>query len=997
MAMFHFRIKSDKKPNGSKVSAVKHVEYINREGTFAHEEHWEETNKFVGNFISTAKMPNALNGLNTLLYKTDDFGSIKNSERGIEVTENFSPTTISIALMLAAETMGHQPLIINGTPDFHKTVLEVAFQDNLPISFQDKLMQRAFEQKKVDRENERKNFVAKGGRIITKRPKYPSYIFPAHAQTLEEAKKAGTSQLRSICDLKRLPEPSQNDFALPDSQIRDLEEWTKESYSRVLWDFSAERRNLARLTNLALLTANKILENIREAQESAVSHVEYINREKAYEKRGGCIFHAHHVPKWAHDDPKKFFQAADKYEGVGNRRYVEIEFALPNELKTVEQYRHIIDAFIAKHLSNHYYAYAIHNKIGVMSEGQHHPHVHIMFSERLIDDVEKKKERSARSFFLYPARKKKDGSEPSFEEKWKRGAPKDRKWCSHQYVRQMRADFAQIQNEVLAQNGFSIRVDHRSLVAQKEEAEQNGDSSLARLFSRIPEKYIGLIGNQEDDEPRLKRLKKFRALRKQHFDLVMQIDAMKTEAAELEIKDAVQLASSHAKSLMDSKEYSAQKFVSPHLTALKQKMLTALAEVNKWKRIIISQHDAQEQAKLEYMSKAERELWLRYFETLAQKKHLEEFLKTLSKPDEKRKDELKVYEDVISGVKAKIFSLFSALLKMKKSIEEIQQRLTSPEFKNNILLVMHQILQSNTYARKMLRRASTELDKAVNELRNELFAQTIEEPQTSFKTREVYNLIRRQYLAPKKEYEDTFADKFAVRRQVISPGRAISMAKNIFVHSDFKRLREAIRRYKKDEQRLAQKFRAYSQEEKKFKAQDWSVFPRSTFLQAQYYLTKQRTMLELEKNRLDQIKLSLQNKQNELETLCQPHEAKRKIEQIAAGILRKNFRFVRQLEEIETREKELIPRINHVKEQMNALEERLACDKINNRYRVTCSDTLPPSKAASIIADAILFDPQAVQLVARLDGKFLEMEKDWEMMSEFDKDELIRKKIIREL
>ena len=532
------------------------------------------------------------------------------------MTENFSHTTISIALMLAAETMGHQPLIINGTPDFHKTVLEVALQDNLPITFQDKLMQRAFEQKKVDRENARKKFGALGGRIITKRPKYPPHISPAQAKTLEEAKKAEISQLRSICDLKRLPEPSQNDLALTDSEIKDLEEFSKESYSRVLWDFSAERRNLARLT------ANKILENIREAQESAVSHVEYINREKAYENRGGCIFQAHHLPKWAHDDPKKFFKAADKYEGVGHRRYVEIEFALPNELKTVEQYRQIIDAFIAKHLQDHYFAYAIHNKIGVMSDGQHHPHVHIMFSERLIDDVEKKKERTAKSFFLYPARKKKDGLEPSFEEKWKRGAPKDRKWCNRQYVRQMRADFAQIQNEVLERNGYSIRVDHRSLEAQKEEAEKKGDSSLARLFSRVPEKYIGLIGSQEDDEPRLERLKQFRALRKQHFDLVMKLDAMTKEADELEVKDAVQLSSTVAKSLMDSEEYERQKFVSPHLAALKSKMLTAVAQVNRWKRFIISQHDAQEQAKLEYMTKAERKIWLNYFHSLAQKKTL---------------------------------------------------------------------------------------------------------------------------------------------------------------------------------------------------------------------------------------------------------------------------------------------------------------------------------------------------------------------------------------
>ena len=55
MAMFHFRIKSDKKPNGAKVSAVKHMEYIKREGTFAHDEHWKQTKKFVGNFITIAQ------------------------------------------------------------------------------------------------------------------------------------------------------------------------------------------------------------------------------------------------------------------------------------------------------------------------------------------------------------------------------------------------------------------------------------------------------------------------------------------------------------------------------------------------------------------------------------------------------------------------------------------------------------------------------------------------------------------------------------------------------------------------------------------------------------------------------------------------------------------------------------------------------------------------------------------------------------------------------
>ena len=55
------------------------------------------------------------------------------------------------------------------------------------------------------------------------------------------------------------------------------------------------------------------------------------------------------------------------------------------------------------------------------------------------------------------------------------------------------------------------------------------------------------------------------------------------------------------------------------------------------------------------------------------------------------------------------------------------------------------------------------------------------------------------------------------------------------------------------------------------------------------------------------------------------------------------------------------------------------------------------NELTAIIADALLGEPYAIQLVARFDGNNLEMEKDWEMMTEFDKDEIIRKKIIREL
>jgi len=145
----------------------------------------------------------------------------------------------------------------------------------------------------------------------------------------------------------------------------------------------------------------------------------------------------------------------------------------------------------------------------------------------------------------------------------------------------------------------------------------------------------------------------------------MKIDAMTKEANELEVKDAVQLSSTGAKSLMDSKEYKSQEFVSKYLLEMKNKMLTLVAEVNKWKRVIIFQHDAEEQAKLEYMTKFEQELWQRYFKTLTQKKRLEEFLKTLKQPDESDKKATRAYEDVVSGIKSKIYTLFIVSLKIK--------------------------------------------------------------------------------------------------------------------------------------------------------------------------------------------------------------------------------------------------------------------------------------------------------------------------------------------
>lgn len=93
-----------------------------------------------------------------------------------------------------------------------------------------------------------------------------------------------------------------------------------------------------------------------------------------------------------------------------------------------------------------------------------------------------------------------------------------------------------------------------------------------------------------------------------------------------------------------------------------------------------------------------------------------------------------------------------------------------------------------------------------------------------------------------------------------------------------------------------------------------------------------------------------------------------------------------------------------MEKRFKAFDEGYRSLKQNCVYRViqpesnsTKTSALKENELAKIIADAFLAEPYAVQLVARSTGNNLKMEKDWEMMTKFDKDELINKKMVREL
>ena len=162
--------------------------------------------------------------------------------------------------------------------------------------------------------------------------------------------------------------------------------------------------------------------------------------------------------------------------------------------------------------------------------------------------------------------------------------------------------------------------------------------------------------------------------------------------------------------------------------------------------------------------------------------------------------------------------------------------------------------------------------------------------------------------------------------------------------------------------------------------------------------------MEETERKLSETKIQLDNELARLESLCQTETAKEKIALIAASILHKNLKIAHEYESAKKLVADLSKKLHVAEKRFNTLNDNHSSKKQNRLYRViqpvnhsAKTTALKENELTAIIADALMGEPYAVQLVARFDDNALEMEKDWEMMSELDKDELINKKMIREL
>ena len=277
-----------------------------------------------------------------------------------------------------------------------------------------------------------------------------------------------------------------------------------------------------------------------------------------------------------------------------------------------------------------------------------------------------------------------------------------------------------------------------------------------------------------------------------------------------------------------------------------------------------------------------------------------------------------------------------------------------------------------------------------------------EKTKVMFTASEIRENLLRQYRFLKKQYEKAVDSRNALMLSQVSPMNALNRAKNIFVHGGFDKLHAQQEEYEKTMKQFELDTSQYFHLEQTFNDKKWSSADYK--LQEQYYLTKTKIRLEMTGRKLAETKNHLDSELTYLEKLCQTEDAQEKIAFLAANILFKNLKIEKEYKKAKELISDLSTKLQEVEKRFKAFDEGYRSLKQNRVYRVIQSESNSPktsalkeNELAKIIADTLLGEEYAVQLVAHSTGNNLEMEKDWEMMSEFDKDELIRKKIIREL
>ena len=965
------------------MSAVEKIDYINREGKYKDidEERLREHDVFQHAIFS----PNAIERhleRDQLLYESP-FGKIKQTKDGkIMVSKNASVETVAIALTVVARVFGNEKLILEGDRRFEGKAIVAGSEIYLPLQFSDQSIDRIYQRKRQEKIDERKNctsnFLAgvrqvdredrareriplpypkpSSGKTLTTGERVRLHVLPE--RTLEIHKTTRAALLLRDTEGVHLDNSGteQRGDVRRDIQgggIGDDFEIRADASKRPRWNLGVERRKNAEET------AKRILIKLQETLDKtyAYSHIQYINREAAFQKRGGCIGKGHFLPKWAEDDPKRFFEAADIYERSNGERYKEIEFALPNELP-FEAQKEIVETFIQRILPNHYYAYAMHDKIGQMSDGAHNVHVHIMFSTRELDEYERTVGRDAKTFF----------SRANSKNPEKGGCRKPERWNG--YGRQdalrneVRPAAAEIINEMLERYGFDSRISEKSFEKRKDEAKMSGDRVLTKALSFFPEQHLDLKIVLREDEA-VDELKQRRLYKKAVEKDIYAAELMRILNGEKILQKMIDPAKAHLDWL--AKRKNADK---KNLLDLKHQF-----EINAREMLW---------AKNSYLAAAKK------FMSKDEKKQFKDFLVLCQTRVGLQKMLAVSTEEGKQDVSSRLAEIEKLVLREAPKVEEIFHRLERQKLE--VLKEQRAMLQKNKAAKAKLV-ATLKKIETVWKQEEETWKKQAEAKAQTYKMSDVQRLLNEQLRSVKESLgvQRTLVEN--LKKKVISNERAVMMAEGKFTGGDYKKLRADLRKLKKSEE--------YYWHDKNQYESTLALWEKHG--EGNPY---KKVDIDAQKKRIDErfvanheLRKKLEKEQARLEALCSTPAAKDMINKMALGIMAKNQPAFQEYEKALEKLNVLQDRLTVTKERMDAVRQQLtskgdkAIFKTTTQKSGSVTSNVQAHRDAQTIADGILGKESAVpRVMQNSTGE----DDDWSMLTESAKQEKMAENRFRE-
>lgn len=220
----------------------------------------------------------------------------------------------------------------------------------------------------------------------------------------------------------------------------------------------------------------------------ARKHYLYIAKDEYYKKDLNEVVYSvsGNLPTWATGDPKLFFETADNYERANGTAYREHILSLPREL-TPRQRIDLVRDWLEQEIGEKYaYQAVIHNKIAL--DGGEQPHLHLMFSERLQDGIE----RTPEQFFKrYNAKNPEKGGCKKMNTGLKTAERK-------QLLKQTRERAETLINKHLVKNGYNPSVDMRNWVQRGLDEKPHNMSFAMMNEPNIKQEYSEFVTQKRE-------------------------------------------------------------------------------------------------------------------------------------------------------------------------------------------------------------------------------------------------------------------------------------------------------------------------------------------------------------------------------------------------------------------------------------------------------------------------------------------------------------------